>query len=53
MCPEVLQEVAHLGSIDHLRIEVENWPAFTERTEEAFVEVEMHQVFQLICRFTC
>lgn len=45
MCPEVLQKVAHLGSIDHLRTEVENWSAFTERIEEAVVKVEKQQVF--------
>lgn len=37
MCPEVLQKVAHLGNIDHLRIEVENWPALAEGIEEAVV----------------
>lgn len=51
MCPEVLQKVAHLGNIDHLRIKVKNWPAFTERIEEAAVEGEEQQVFHSIC--TC
>lgn len=53
MCPEVLQKVAHLGSIDHLRKEVENWPAFTERIEEAVVEMEKQQVFQTIRADKC
>lgn len=53
MCPEILLKVAHLGNIDHLRIEVGNWSAFTERIEEAAVEVEEQQVFYSICRFMC
>lgn len=52
MCPEILLKVVHLGNIDHLRIEVENWPAFIERIEEAVVEVEEKQVFHSIYRFT-
>lgn len=53
MCPEVLQKVAHLGNIDHLKIEVENWPALTERIKEDVVQVEEQQVFHSICKFTC
>lgn len=45
MCPEAPRKVAHLGSIDHLRIGAENWPAFTERIEEAVVEEGKQQVF--------
>lgn len=51
MCPEVLQKVAHLGNIDHLKTEVENWSVFTERIEEAVVEVEKQRLSVCVSLF--